>query len=184
MDVLADAVGRALEGRVLTREELALEVEQITGSEAVAEWVRFSWGSYLKAASFRGLICFAPSTGSSVRFISATEDAHLPRAWLDLSGGARERPDGRGLEAHAQGPAIAGRDRALRQVAGMDTHTTHGRGGASGSVSRLSAGAPLTALSGQVLISFENARTKTLANRCIGERNTSGYPLLGERRNA
>jgi hypothetical protein len=42
--VLADAVGRALEGRVLTREELALEVEQITGSEAVAEWVRFSWG--------------------------------------------------------------------------------------------------------------------------------------------
>lgn len=72
IDVLADAVGRALEGRVLTREELALAVEQITGSSLFREWVRFSWGSYLKAASFRGLICFAPSTGSSVRFTTPT----------------------------------------------------------------------------------------------------------------
>lgn len=66
IDVLAAAVGRALEGRVLTREELALAVEQITGSPLFGEWVRFSWGSYLKAASFRGSICFARSTGSNV----------------------------------------------------------------------------------------------------------------------
>jgi hypothetical protein len=72
IDVLADAVGRALEGRVLTREELALAVEQITGAQSFGEWVRFSWGSYLKAASFRGLICFAPGTGSSVRFTTPT----------------------------------------------------------------------------------------------------------------
>jgi uncharacterized protein YcaQ len=72
IEVLADAVGRALEGRELTREELAHEVEHITGSESLAEWVRFSWGSYLKAASFRGLICFAASTGSNVRFTAPT----------------------------------------------------------------------------------------------------------------
>jgi Winged helix DNA-binding domain len=72
IDVLADAVGRALDGRALTREELARAVEQITGSRLFGEWVRFSWGSYLKAASFRGLICFAPSTGSSVRFTTPT----------------------------------------------------------------------------------------------------------------
>jgi hypothetical protein len=72
LDVLTDAVSRALDGRVLTREELALEVEQLTGSPVFAEWVRFSWGSYLKAASFRGLICFAPSTGGNVRFTTPT----------------------------------------------------------------------------------------------------------------
>jgi hypothetical protein len=43
-DMLADAVGRALEGRVLTREELVLEVGQITGSKLFAERVCFSWG--------------------------------------------------------------------------------------------------------------------------------------------
>ncbi len=72
IDILADAVGRALEGRLLTREELAREVEEITGSESFGEFVRFSWGSYLKAASFRGLICFAPSDGTQVRFTSPT----------------------------------------------------------------------------------------------------------------
>jgi hypothetical protein len=83
IDVLADAVGRALDGRLLTREELALEVERITGSSKHGEWVRFSWGSYLKAASFRGLICFAPSAGSNVRFTK-------PTTWVD---GKIEMPD-------------------------------------------------------------------------------------------
>ena len=57
--------------QVLTREELAAAVEEATGSAEFGEWVRFSWGSYLKAASFRGLICFAPNDGNKVRF-------HLP----------------------------------------------------------------------------------------------------------
>jgi hypothetical protein len=74
-DTLADAVGRALEGRLLTRIELARQVREITGSAEFGEWVRFSWGSYLKAASFRGLICFAPSVGAQVRFTS-------PRTWV------------------------------------------------------------------------------------------------------
>jgi Winged helix DNA-binding domain len=82
LDVRADNVGRALEGRVLTREELAREVEQLTGSQSFGEWIRFSWGSYLKAASFRGLICFAPSTGSTVRFTS-------PATWV----GEIDKPD-------------------------------------------------------------------------------------------
>ncbi len=72
IDVLADAIGRALEGRVLTREELALEVEQITGAQSFGELVRSSWGWPLKPVSFRGLICFAPSTSSNVRFTSPT----------------------------------------------------------------------------------------------------------------
>ena len=47
--VLAEAVGRALEGRVLTREELPLAVGRITGSHLCGEWVRFIWGAYRKA---------------------------------------------------------------------------------------------------------------------------------------
>lgn len=83
IDALAKAVGRALDGQVLTREELALEVERITGSTLFGGWVRSSWGSYLKAASFRGLICFAPGDGTQVRFTS-------PAVWL---GRGIDRPD-------------------------------------------------------------------------------------------
>jgi hypothetical protein len=83
IDVLADAVGRALTDRILTREELADVVTDLTGSTSLGESVRFSWGSYLKAASFRGLICFAPSEGARVRFTN-------PASWIPY---AIDRPD-------------------------------------------------------------------------------------------
>lgn len=83
MDVLASAVGHALAGQTLTREELATEVERRTGSPEYAEWVRFSWGSYLKPISFRGQLCFAASEGGRIRFTT-------PATWL---GGDLERPD-------------------------------------------------------------------------------------------
>ncbi len=83
IDELSDAVGRALDGRVLTREELAAEVEQITGSQTMGEYVRSSWGWPLKPASFRGQLCFAPSKDGRVRFTT-------PAAWLRH---AIERPD-------------------------------------------------------------------------------------------
>jgi len=82
-DVLAEAVGRALDGRLLTREELAREVEGITGAPSFGERVRFSWGSYLKAVAFRGLLCFAPSTGGRVRFTT-------PATWIL---GGVDKPD-------------------------------------------------------------------------------------------
>jgi hypothetical protein len=75
IDVLSEAVGRALKGRFLTREELALAVERITGEPSFGEYVRFSWGSYLKPASFRGRLCFAPSDDGRVRFTT-------PETWV------------------------------------------------------------------------------------------------------
>ena len=75
IEVLTRAVARALDGRVLTREELAQKVAQYTGSEEYGEFVRFSWGSYLKAASWRGLLCFAATPDKNVRFTS-------PATWL------------------------------------------------------------------------------------------------------
>jgi uncharacterized protein YcaQ len=70
IDQLSKAIGRALENRILSRDELALEVERSTGSAELGEWVRFSWGSYMKPASFRGRLCFAPSADGRVRFTS------------------------------------------------------------------------------------------------------------------
>jgi uncharacterized protein YcaQ len=72
IDLLTRAVAQALEGRVLSREELAQKVVRSTGSEEYGEFVRFSWGSYLKAASWRGHICFAPNVGNKVRFTAPT----------------------------------------------------------------------------------------------------------------
>ena len=83
IDRLIAAVDRAIEGRVLTREELALEVLRISGDEELAEFVRFSWGSYLKPGSFRGLLCFAENDGSLIRFTS-------PASWIP---GGLERLD-------------------------------------------------------------------------------------------
>jgi hypothetical protein len=82
-DALTDVVGRALEGRVLTREELAVAVEHGTGSRTLADWVRSSWGSDLKPASWRGRLCFAPSENGRARFTS-------PASWL---GGRIELPE-------------------------------------------------------------------------------------------
>jgi winged helix DNA-binding protein len=75
IDVLSKAVGRALKGRFLTREELALAVERITREPSYGEYVRSSWGSYLKPASFRGGLCFAPSDDGRVRFTT-------PETWV------------------------------------------------------------------------------------------------------
>ncbi|HXM55866.1 MAG TPA: winged helix DNA-binding domain-containing protein, partial [Candidatus Dormibacteraeota bacterium] len=83
MSALVDAIRRTLDGRMLTREELAAAIEETTGDRTLGEWVRFSWGSYLKAASFRGSLCFAPSEGGRVRFTT-------PAAWVGEA--AMERP--------------------------------------------------------------------------------------------
>jgi hypothetical protein len=83
VDLLTEVVGSALEERVLAREELALAVEQITGAPSFGEYVRFSWGSYLKPASFRGRLCFAPSDDGRVRFTT-------PATWVP---GGIDKPD-------------------------------------------------------------------------------------------
>lgn len=72
MREMADLVGKALHGRVLTRAELAAEVARLGGS---ADDLMGSWGGLLKPASFFGRLCFAPSQGQLVRFTH-------PQTWL------------------------------------------------------------------------------------------------------
>jgi Winged helix DNA-binding domain len=105
VDAITAAVGRALDGRTLTREELAREVERLTGSAAYADWLRSSWGSALKAASLRGMVCFAPSEGNQVRFTAlAGWLPDLPQR-LSPTDGLREVAR---RFLHAYGPATAG----------------------------------------------------------------------------
>jgi hypothetical protein len=65
---LNDAVAQALDGQLLTREELADRVGELTGSELLGDKLRESWGALLKPAAALGLVCFAPSRGQQVRF--------------------------------------------------------------------------------------------------------------------
>ena len=84
LESLISAIGRALDGQLMTREELGTEVERTTRSEGMKEKVRGSWGPYLKPASFRGKLCFGPNDGQRVRFTS-------PGSWVK---GGLETVDG------------------------------------------------------------------------------------------
>ena len=77
LDRLSTAVGKALAGRVLTREELVKEVGKRSGSAAFAAKLALSsWGTVLKPAAFAGYLCFGPSLGQRVRFTN-------PATWAD-----------------------------------------------------------------------------------------------------
>jgi hypothetical protein len=84
LERLNAAVAQALEGRLLTREELAARVGELTGSPELGDKLRGSWGALLKPAAALGLLCFAPSQGQQVRFTR-------PDTWL--GGWADHDPD-------------------------------------------------------------------------------------------
>ena len=76
LDRVTEAVATALEGRLLTREELAREVGRLTGSASFgAKLGESSWGTMLRPAAFSGRLCFGPSVGQRVRFTR-------PDTWL------------------------------------------------------------------------------------------------------
>jgi hypothetical protein len=81
------ALAQTLPGRTLTREELAAEVAQRTGSSKYGTVLRQSWGVMLKPAAFRGQLCFAQSDGQRVRFThpGAVELWGGPRALRELA---------------------------------------------------------------------------------------------------
>jgi Winged helix DNA-binding domain len=66
-DMLA-AIREALDGRMLTREQLVQEVGRIMGSEEIGGKLRDGFGALLKPSAFQGDLLFAPSVGRNVRF--------------------------------------------------------------------------------------------------------------------
>jgi hypothetical protein len=85
---LVDAFADALDGRRLTREELAVAVAARLGGW-IEEPLRSNWGALLRPAAFAGRLCFGPSVGSRVTFVR-------PDQWLDQSSdqGNRRYEDG------------------------------------------------------------------------------------------
>ena len=71
---LIEAIGDALDGQALTREELIAKVRK-GRSERIQLALRSGWGGVLKAVGRQGLLCFGPSRGQSVTFVR-------PEKWL------------------------------------------------------------------------------------------------------
>jgi Winged helix DNA-binding domain len=71
---LVEAIGEALNGQVLTREELVEKVAR-GRPEHIRQVMRSGWGMILKPVARRGLLCFGPSRGQSVTFVR-------PQQWL------------------------------------------------------------------------------------------------------
>ncbi|MDQ3930434.1 MAG: winged helix DNA-binding domain-containing protein [Chloroflexota bacterium] len=67
-EALLVAIGEALDGRCLTREELAAEVSSRVGPWA-REKLASTWGELLPPAAYMGRLCFGPSQGSKVTFV-------------------------------------------------------------------------------------------------------------------
>jgi Winged helix DNA-binding domain len=67
-DAMLAAIPAALDGRELTRAELAAAVARLTGIEGLDDKLRGGFGDLLKPAAFRGDLCFVPNDGRNVRF--------------------------------------------------------------------------------------------------------------------
>jgi hypothetical protein len=82
LEMLVAAIGDALDGQCLTREELGREVAQRTGAwatEAVSPAFGGRWPRWLMAlgtAANAGLLCFGPDHGTKVTFVR-------PDQWID-----------------------------------------------------------------------------------------------------
>ena len=71
---LIEAIGDALDGQALTREQLIAKVGK-GRAERIQLALRSGWGGVLKPVARQGLLCFGPSRGQSVTFVR-------PEKWL------------------------------------------------------------------------------------------------------
>lgn len=83
-DDLLAAIGDTLDGRCLTREELAGAVAGRVGAWA-REPLMSAWGELLAPAAYAGRLCFGPNRGSKVTFVRPDQWAG---PWRDLDPGA------------------------------------------------------------------------------------------------
>jgi len=77
LQAIMDAVPEALDGKRLTREQLADAVSRITKRAHLAKLLRQGWGSLLKPSAFAGHLCFGPNEGANVTFVRP--DQWVPR---------------------------------------------------------------------------------------------------------
>jgi hypothetical protein len=68
MDVLRHVVREALDGTVLTRDELVTAVIARRGLGHIGDGLRSGWGTLLKPLAWQGDLCFGPNRGNRVTF--------------------------------------------------------------------------------------------------------------------
>jgi hypothetical protein len=83
LERLIEAVGEALDGDPLTREELADAVAMRSKQRELGEKLRESWGAFLKPAAVRGVLCFGTPDGQKVRFTRPDRWLGKPRPAID-----------------------------------------------------------------------------------------------------
>ena len=81
LDGLRVVVREALDGKVLSREELVTAVVARRGFGHVGDALRSGWGSLLKPLAWQGDLCFGPSRGNRVTFMRP-EDASS--RWVEV----------------------------------------------------------------------------------------------------
>jgi hypothetical protein len=81
MLALQDGIGEVLGATPMTRAALGTALAERLGDDAFAERITSGWGTFLKPAASRGLLCFGPDDGRNVTFVD-------PREWL-----GREMPE-------------------------------------------------------------------------------------------
>jgi hypothetical protein len=106
MDSLRRAVREALEGNVLTREELVAAVIRRRKLAHVGEGLRSGWGTLLKPLAWQGDLCFGPSRGNRVTFMRP-EDASS--RWAGLPDPDEAAPAAIAAYVAAYGPATIDR---------------------------------------------------------------------------
>jgi len=100
---LTDDIGAALDGTPKTREQV-IDAVASGRAERIRDALRSGWGGMLKPAARNGRLCFGPSRGQSVTFVS-------PQKWL--SGWREADPESALVEmarryVHTYGPANKG----------------------------------------------------------------------------
>jgi Winged helix DNA-binding domain len=69
IEALRVAAGEALDGRALTREELAAEVTKTRALKHIGQELASSWGTLLKPLAWQGDLALGPSQGNRVTFV-------------------------------------------------------------------------------------------------------------------
>ncbi|MDQ6636363.1 MAG: winged helix DNA-binding domain-containing protein [Candidatus Dormibacteraeota bacterium] len=72
---ITEAACAALDGTVLSREELTAEIVNRTGDPSLGEQLSSGWGAVLKPLAWQGYLCHGPSQGNRVSFTR-------PDTWL------------------------------------------------------------------------------------------------------
>ncbi len=101
-DELRDVVREALDGTILTRDELIAAITRRPALSHLAEALRSGWGTLLKPLAFQGELCFGPSRAGRTTF---TRPAAASAEWTGLAEPDEAGPRAIASYLAAYGPA-------------------------------------------------------------------------------